>query len=49
MDDADVDYAVGLSNMSLFFNKGECCSASSRIYVHEKIYDEFIEKSALTA
>jgi aldehyde dehydrogenase (NAD+) len=28
-----------------FWNAGQCCSAGSRIFVHEKIYDEFVEKS----
>jgi len=28
----------------LFFNQGQCCCAGSRLFVEEKIYDEFIEK-----
>ena len=27
-------------------NQGEVCCASSRCYVHEKIYDEFVEKAS---
>ena len=26
----------------LFFNNGQCCIASSRVFVHEKVYDEFV-------
>lgn len=44
MDDANVDEAVDQSNMGLFFNCGQCCIAGSRVFVHEKIYDEFVEK-----
>ena len=25
------------------FNHGQCCCAGSRIFVHEKIYDEFMD------
>lgn len=45
MDDADIDLAVKQSQLGLFFNMGQCCIAGSRVYVHEKIYDEFVEKS----
>ena len=34
-----------LSHTALFFNAGQVCNAGSRIFVHEKIYDEFIKKS----
>lgn len=29
--------------------QGQCCCAGSRTYVHESIYDEFVEKSAKRA
>jgi len=45
MDDADIDLAISQSQLGLFFNMGQCCVAGSRVYVHEKIYDEFLEKS----
>lgn len=33
----------------LFFCQGQCCCAGSRTFVQAKIYDEFVEKSALRA
>ncbi|ESP00661.1 hypothetical protein LOTGIDRAFT_177987 [Lottia gigantea] len=45
MADADLDYAIEQSHFGLFFNQGQCCCAGSRVYVEEKIYDEFVEKS----
>ena len=29
---------------ALSYNHGQCCCAGSRIFVHEKIYDEFLKK-----
>lgn len=48
-EDADVDSAVELAHFALFFNQGQCCCAGSRTFVHEKIYDEFVEKSKARA
>ena len=47
--DADVDLAIQQANFGLFFNQGQCCIAGSRTYVHEKVYDEFVEKSVKLA
>jgi aldehyde dehydrogenase (NAD+) len=47
--DADMDQAVEGSHFALFFNQGQCCCAGSRVFVEEKIYDEFVEKSAARA
>jgi len=44
-DDADIDNAVGAHQIGLFLNAGQCCCASSRIYVQEKVYDQFVEKT----
>jgi len=44
-EDADVDQAVELAHFALFFNQGQCCCAGSRTFVHESIYDEFVEKA----
>lgn len=48
-EDADVDAAVELAHFALFFNQGQCCCAGSRTFVHEKVYDEFVEKSKARA
>ena len=37
------------TTQALFFNMGQCCTAGSRTYVHQDIYDEFVKKvSSLT-
>ncbi|KAK8615931.1 hypothetical protein V6N13_017501 [Hibiscus sabdariffa] len=47
--DADVDKAVELAHFALFFNQGQCCCAGSKTYVHESVYNEFIEKAKARA
>merc|ERR1711939_383517 len=42
--DADVDKAASAAHIGLFLNSGQCCIASSRIFVHEDIYDAFVAK-----
>ncbi|KAJ4895624.1 Aldehyde dehydrogenase family 2 member B4 [Raphanus sativus] len=48
-EDADINKAVELAHFALFFNQGQCCCAGSRTYVHEKVYDEFVEKAKARA
>ncbi|XP_030961193.1 aldehyde dehydrogenase family 2 member B7, mitochondrial-like isoform X1 [Quercus lobata] len=48
-EDADVDKAVELAHFALFFNQGQCCCAGSRTFVHERVYDEFVEKAKARA
>ena len=48
-EDADIDKAVELAHFALFFNQGQCCCAGSRTFVHECVYEEFIEKSKARA
>ncbi|CAI8595222.1 unnamed protein product [Vicia faba] len=48
-EDADVDQAVELAHFALFFNQGQCCCAGSRTFVHERVYDEFVEKAKIRA
>jgi len=48
-DDADIDLALSISQTGLFFNNGQVCTASSRLFVHEAIYDKFVEQSAKLA
>ena len=43
--DADMDAAIEGSHFGLFFNQGQCCCAGSRLFVEEKCYDEFVNKS----
>jgi aldehyde dehydrogenase (NAD+) len=45
-DDCDIDAAAAGAHFGLYFNQGQCCCAGSRLFVHEKIYDKFIEKMA---
>ncbi|XP_038699144.1 aldehyde dehydrogenase family 2 member C4-like [Tripterygium wilfordii] len=42
--DADIDTATDLALRGVLYNKGEVCVASSRVYVQEGIYDEFVKK-----
>uniref|UniRef100_A0AAX7VTM7 Aldehyde dehydrogenase domain-containing protein n=1 Tax=Astatotilapia calliptera TaxID=8154 RepID=A0AAX7VTM7_ASTCA len=43
--DADLDLAVEEAHQGVFFNAGQCCTAGSRVYVEEPIYDEFVRRS----
>ncbi len=42
--DADFDYAVENLVDGAFYNSGQCCCGIERIYVHENLYDNFVEK-----
>jgi len=46
MDDADLDMAVDGALWGAFGTAGQRCTASSRIVVHKKVYDAFVEKLA---
>ncbi|CAN1765734.1 Aldehyde dehydrogenase family 2 member C4 [Linum perenne] len=48
-DDADIDKAVDLALFGILYNKGEVCVASSRVYVQEGIYEEFVKKLSVKA
>lgn len=41
--DANLEQAVDAANLGLFLNSGQCCIASSRLYVQEEVYDEFVK------
>ena len=42
--DCDLDYTVEQLVDGSFFNSGQCCCAIERIYVHESVYDTFVDK-----
>ncbi|MNR02590.1 Succinate-semialdehyde dehydrogenase [NADP(+)] 1 [compost metagenome] len=43
MDDADFDMAVKAATFSAFLNSGQVCTGSERFFIHEKIYDDFMD------
>ena len=43
MEDANVDAAIETLVDGAFYNSGQCCCGIERIYVHEKVYDQFVE------
>jgi aldehyde dehydrogenase (NAD+) len=47
--DADLDQAAVSAHIGLFINMGQCCCASSRLFVHEDIHDAFLEKVMMHA
>ena len=47
--DANMDEAIEGCHFALFFNQGQCCCAGSRLFVEEKCYDEFVERSVARA
>ena len=44
-EDADLDAAVDTLLDGAMFNAGQCCCGIERIYVHESLYDQFVEKA----
>src|SRR5438552_6200591 len=46
MDDAEVDLAVDGALWGAFGTAGQRCTAASRIVVHRKVHDQFVEKLA---
>jgi aldehyde dehydrogenase (NAD+) len=42
--DADLDAAVEGAFFGLFFNQGQCCCAGSRLFVEERVHDQFVDK-----
>ena len=49
MPDANIDAAVGILGFRQYNNCGQHCSGPGRYYVHEKVYDEFLQKLAAFA
>jgi aldehyde dehydrogenase (NAD+) len=44
--DSDLDAAAAGAHFALYFNQGQCCCAGSRLFVEEKIHDEFVDRIA---
>ncbi|MEM1341166.1 MAG: aldehyde dehydrogenase family protein, partial [Pseudomonadota bacterium] len=44
MDDGDLDLAVNVALAGAFGGTGQKCTASSRLIVHRKVHDAFVEK-----
>ncbi|NSY37866.1 aldehyde dehydrogenase family protein [Leisingera sp. ANG59] len=45
MEDADLEAAVDTLIDGAMFNSGQCCCGIERIYVHESLFDAFLEKA----
>lgn len=45
-DDADLDGAVSGAMLGNFFTQGEVCTNCTRVFVHERVHDAFMEKLA---
>ncbi|KAJ3080454.1 hypothetical protein HK102_003054 [Quaeritorhiza haematococci] len=43
--DANIDHAAGNIVDGAMYNSGQSCCAVERVYVHEKVYDEFVRKA----
>src|SRR6201999_4625530 len=43
LDDADVEAAIAGAAQGIFFNQGEVCTAASRLYIHQNLFDEVVE------
>ncbi|WAJ72312.1 aldehyde dehydrogenase [Catenovulum adriaticum] len=44
MEDADLDKAVDDAVVTRYANCGQVCTCAERLYVHESVYDQFLEK-----
>lgn len=44
LDDANLESAIAGAHFGLYFNQGQCCCAGSRVFVQERIYDQFIDR-----
>ncbi|MDI6651577.1 aldehyde dehydrogenase [Gluconobacter japonicus] len=44
MEDADLEKAAEAAVQSRFMNTGQVCTCNERTYIHEAVYDEFVQK-----
>jgi phenylacetaldehyde dehydrogenase len=42
LEDADLETAIPGAANAIFFNQGQCCCAGSRLFVHQRVYDEVV-------
>lgn len=49
MEDANLDAAVDTLMDGAFFNSGQCCCGIERVYVHESLFNAFVEKAVAFA
>jgi aldehyde dehydrogenase (NAD+)/phenylacetaldehyde dehydrogenase len=47
--DSDIDTTVKMAAAAIFYNKGEVCTAGSRLLIEESVYDAFVDKLAARA
>ena len=41
-DDADLEQAAKWAHMGIMYNQGQVCTATSRVLVHDSVYDQFV-------
>ena len=44
-----VRLAVEETQKGAFYNQGQCCTAASRVFVEESVYEEFVRLSVASA
>ncbi|MCC7320903.1 MAG: aldehyde dehydrogenase family protein [Rubellimicrobium sp.] len=49
MEDADLDWAVDVLMDGAMYNAGQCCCGIERIYVHERHFDDFVQRAVAWA
>ncbi|KAI1335891.1 aldehyde dehydrogenase [Xylariaceae sp. FL0016] len=42
--DADIEQAAKWAHIGIMFNQGQVCCATSRVFVHEDVYDDFVAR-----
>ena len=48
MEDADLEAAVATLVDAAMYNAGQCCCGIERIYVHDSLYDAFVDRAVAT-
>lgn len=42
--DADLEAAAQGAHFGLYFNQGQCCCAGSRLFVEDRVHDDFVDR-----